>query len=220
MDPQETMQEGGAKESKPTYESRKERRDRERAQERQAAKRTQSMKTAKSIVIGVVVVAAVAGGIWALVRSKTPQGEDLSRVVPEMGREHIQVGAEHPPYNSNPPTSGWHYAVTARTGFRAEPIPDEYVIHNLEHGDIWISFHPRIPDAIKDQLKGFAATKVVITPREANEEDIALAAWGRVDTFNLENDALDEQRIRDFINRYINKGRERIPAGAMSPGAV
>ncbi|KKT12932.1 MAG: Methyltransferase type 12 [Parcubacteria group bacterium GW2011_GWC1_43_30] len=25
-----------------------------------------------------------------------------------LGREHISVGAAHPAYNSNPPTSGWH----------------------------------------------------------------------------------------------------------------
>ncbi|MBI2039252.1 MAG: DUF3105 domain-containing protein [Candidatus Niyogibacteria bacterium] len=79
-----------------------------------------------------------------------------------------------------------------------------------EYNSIWIAYHPRIADEIKEELKQFAAAKVIITPREANETDIALAAWGRLDAFNVENNGLPAQRINDFITRYINKGPEKV----------
>jgi len=157
-----------------------------------------------------VVLVLIVYSIYAGIKSRIPQGEDLSVAVPVMGADHISVGSYEGTYNSNPPTSGPHYEQTARSGFREDTITDGHLIHNLEHGDIWVSYHPRIKEDAKMALKKFAGLKVVITPREENDTDIALAAWGRLDSFNLENGVVPEQRIRDFINRYINHGPERV----------
>ena len=64
--------------------------------------------------------------------------------------------------------------------------------------------------ALEDILKRYNGT--VLTPRSANDTDIALAAWNRLDTLNLNtNGTFSEQRITDFINRWRNKGPEFIP---------
>lgn len=170
-------------------------------------------KTAWAIVIVIVIVLA-GWGVTKAVQSAAPEGPDYSVFYPAQNREHIRIGEEHPAYTSNPPSSGWHYGLTAKKKFYGEPVPDEYLIHNLEHGDVWIAYHPRIPDAAKKELKKFAFPKLNITPREANDADIALVAWERVDKFNLGGQPLPEGRIRDFIKRYRNNGPERIPAGA------
>ena len=118
-------------------------------------------------------------------------------------------------YNSNPPTSGKHWsdgqAPVAR-GVYEQEFPDEALVHNLEHGEIWISYQPDIPDNIKEELRAIArdSYKVVLTPRAKNDTDIAVAGWGRLDKFNLEG-ALDRGRIEDFIQRYRNKGPELVP---------
>ena len=145
-----------------------------------------------------------------LIRSSAPEGPDLSTAYPIVGQEHIQVGASHPPYNSNPPTSGWHYANPAPTDFYDAPLPDETLVHNLEHGDIWIAYHPRISDSTKESLKKFLAPRIIIAPWEQNEFDISLVAWGRLDSFNIEENAFPEARTRDFIKRYTNKGPEKL----------
>jgi hypothetical protein len=140
----------------------------------------------------------------------------MSRAIPIQGREHIATGAAHEPYNSNPPTSGPHYDTPARPGFREEVIADENLVHSLEHGLIWIAYHPRVGESVREELRDFAGPFVVVTAREANETDIAIAMWGRLDTFNLDGGSLNEsaaQRIRDFINRYRGRGPEKIPAG-------
>lgn len=167
------------------------------------------------ILIIVLVLIALGWGGFILVQKNKPVDSDLSMFYPAQNREHIAVGAEHPAYNSNPPSGGWHYGLTARKKFYDEPVEDGYIIHNLEHGDVWIAYHPRIPQQIKDGLKKFAFSKILISPREANDTDIALVSWERVDRFNLDGGPLPEDRIRDFIKRYRNKGPERIPAGAM-----
>lgn len=171
-------------------------------------------KTIQVSVI-VIVLALLGFGVWAVVRKNTPLGPDMSVFYPAQNRDHIVVDAPHEPHNSNPPSGGWHYALTAKKRFYNEPVPDEYVIHNLEHGDVWIAYHPRVSEEAKDALKKFSFAKVIITPREQNDTDIALVAWERVDAFDLvAGEKFPEDRIRDFIKRYRNKGPEKIPAGA------
>ncbi|PIR86606.1 MAG: hypothetical protein COU11_04870, partial [Candidatus Harrisonbacteria bacterium CG10_big_fil_rev_8_21_14_0_10_49_15] len=186
----------------------------EKEAEQSARQRGRSMRKFRNYALVVVIIVAVGYGIYFLSKSAAPKGKDFSRVIPLMEASHIAVGSQLPEYTSNPPTSGPHYGQTARSGFRDEALPDQNIIHNLEHGDIWIAYHPRIAEEIVEELKQFGAAKVIITPREANETDIAVAAWGRLDTFNIENNALSIERIKDFIKRYTNKGPERVPGAS------
>lgn len=171
-------------------------------------------------IVKIIILIVLIGGSVLLVKyfidKSKPKSFDFSVAVPSLGRDHIEVGTTHAEYNSNPPSSGPHYVQTARNKFYETAVPDEYVIHNLEHGDIWIAYKPTITDKDKNLLKDFAWSKVIITPREKNEYDISLVAWGRVDNFNIKDVPDYETRISDFIKRYRNKGPEKIPAGAMS----
>jgi len=148
--------------------------------------------------------------ITFLVRTSESQSVDHSIAFSIQGRQHIAVGEEAKQYNSNPPSSGDHYGQTARGGFYDEPLADETVIHNLEHGDIWIAYHPRINNETRSLLKKFAGQYVVVSPRAQNDGDISVVAWGRVDTFDINTDVLDEGRIQDFIRRYDNRGPEKV----------
>lgn len=196
---------------KQAYEERKKIKEEERAQKDNSFEKKKMASKFIKLLIWVAILVLIGYGIYAFIDRNIPKTEDLSVSIPIMGAEHIAVNSSHEAYNSNPPTSGPHYAQTARSGFREDVIADEHIVHNLEHGDIWIAYHPRVSDDVKKKLKKFAGAKVIITAREANETDIALAAWGRLDTLNLEGGKFPEQRIRDFINRYINKGPERVP---------
>ena len=190
------------------YEQKREEKAKERTQESVSAGGEWKKKTI-FIFVGVFIVAGI--GWW--IRSLGTEGPDYSKTYSDQGRDHIAVGSSHDPYNSNPPTSGPHYVEWARDRFYEREIPDGHLVHNLEHGDIWISYKPTISDDIKKQLKKFAGSKVVVTPRAANTEDIALMAWTRLDSFNLENGTLDTVRVSDFIKRYKNRGPERVMTG-------
>lgn len=130
--------------------------------------------------------------------------------VPDQGRDHVGPGVPHPAYNSSPPASGWHYASTASWGFHNSELPDELIIHNLEHGGIWISFKDAGDAEVVDALVALAReyrTKVIVTHRPGNDSRIAVVAWGRV----MKLDRFDRGAIVDFINRFKNKGPEFVP---------
>lgn len=171
----------------------------------------------KKLLVWLLVVLVVGGGIyWFTKRSREKITERRIYAVQtlDQGRNHINVGASHPAYNSNPPTSGWHYAEWEAKGVYKEQQPDEGLIHNLEHGYIWISYRPDVTLEIVKQLENFYGfgKKIIIEPRKENDKLIAITAWNWLDKFNPESkDKLNTnelKRISDFIDAYINQGPE------------
>lgn len=139
--------------------------------------------------------------------------------VPIQGAAHIPVGAAHEPYNSDPPTSGPHYAEPASAGFYDEAPPDEQLVHSLEHGYVIISYNcGGLTDAGCDNLKSqildvmrsagnslFTNTpKLIAVPRPAMDTQLALTSWGRLDKF----DAFDRSRILNFIRVFRDRAPE------------
>lgn len=156
----------------------------------------------------VVAVLLIAGGvIYGRWRKQNLPGQEIMN----LGQEHVAPGHEHA-YNSNPPTSGWHYPRPAEWGVYKEELADETVIHNLEHGGIWIAYKPDISEEIQAKLEKFSeiyGRKIIVAPRAKNDTDIALAAWTRLDTFSASE--YSDERVDKFIKAFRNKGPEFVP---------
>ena len=118
---------------------------------------------------------------------------------------HVQFGESHPPYNSKPASSGWHYGGTTSWGIHEEAIADENLVHNLEHGGIRV--HYNCPEGCDELVNQLAAVvnraldenlKVLMSPYPDMDTTIALTAWTFIDQF----DQFDEKRVRDFIRAH------------------
>lgn len=156
-------------------------------------------------IIGIIMAAGFIYGlvIWSI---KDGQQERPGQAIAIQGQQHIDVGATHPEYNSNPPTSGWHYAEPAEKRIYENELPDEQVIHNLEHGEIWISYKDVDSDT-KTKLENIGRRypqSVIVTPRAKNDGKIVLASWGRLQTL----EQFDETAIVNFIKANKNKSPE------------
>lgn len=154
--------------------------------------------------------------IWLVVKPKSEKPkevflegvEELGQEVEIMGRDHINVGSSHDEYNSNPPTSGPHYAMAPNPGFYKKGLEDESAVHGLEHGYIWITYHPEmVTEEIIDSLKSIQRKNlgsVMLSPRTLNESPIILASWGRF----LAMEELDEATINTYIKLHKNQSPE------------
>lgn len=159
---------------------------------------------------GLLALILVAGGVWLATRS-AGQAAPGQRF-PILGQQHIERGQTHPAYNSDPPTSGWHYDTPLAAGFHEQPVADEQVVHNLEHGHVVISHDCRkLADCAttKAQIRQLVERnrnwKVTAVPRQNTDAAIALTAWGWLDKL----DAFDDVRITAFINAWRDRGPER-----------
>jgi len=195
--------------------SKKERKDLKRQEKFKNQAQELRMQKTKRIVLWVLAVGAVGLAGWLGIRAIAPEplGPDYSLLVLNEGATHVQEGTRVQ-YQSNPPTSGNHWSVPLRPGIYDTEKPDEAIMHSLEHGRVWVSYKASISSEAKKKLREVVGGQfaVILTPRPGNDADIALAAWGRLDTFDLSDDGtLDTKRVRDFISRYRNRGPEYVP---------
>jgi uncharacterized protein DUF3105 len=101
-------------------------------------------------------------------------------------------------YDSVPPTSGPHFAVTVATGIYPNPIPEGLTVHAMEHGHIVIQYAPDLPAAQVQALTRIArrlGADVVLAPYPKLRAGIALTAWGRIELLGH----MDGSRVTTFV---------------------
>jgi hypothetical protein len=165
-------------------------------------------------------VAIVGGLIYLIVSSSGPaDGADQWEVVPTQEALHIDgTDGSHEPYNTDPPTSGAHYGnpmTPLAAGFYDTAIPDENLVHSLEHGYVIIWYDcaqfsevgcTNAKNVIKSVISSVGTYKVIGVPRENMQTPIALTSWGRL--FRL-SDANQPQMLA-----FVKNNREKSPEPA------
>ena len=92
----------------------------------------------KKIGFILLLVTISAGGIFILTRK--PKAVEGIETFSSQGRDHVPAGTIGE-YNSNPPTSGPHYAQWEKPGIYSKVLQDGNLIHSLEHGYVIISYN-------------------------------------------------------------------------------
>jgi hypothetical protein len=169
-------------------------------------------------VVGVVIIMLAAGLALSGRGGGGPTvGESIPNMLPDGVNPHIaEVTSPHTPYNSNPPTSGWHYGGgTAPWGIQTVPIADELTTHNLEHGGVVIHYRQGLDQATVDQLTTVArqlqlqSPCIVLVPRPADklpDAQIVVTAW----TWMLKLQQVDTGQITSFFKQHIDQGPEHV----------
>ncbi len=167
------------------------------------------------VVLGVVLVALLGYAVWAATRPAT--GEEIA-IMTETG--HVPEGTDPGPFNSEPPTSGRHYASEYDAGFYEETdpqaqaqYPEGYLVHNLEHGYVIFWYNCDLLDAagcsnLKSQIKTVLDQennlKVIGFPRKSIDVPVIVTSWGRQMSF----ERFDPGQARDFVKSNRNKAPE------------
>jgi hypothetical protein len=117
---------------------------------------------------------------------------------PLLDSPHVsQAEAAQTRYNSDPPTSGPHYAFVTPTSIYSTPLADGLTIHALEHGHIVIQYSTSSPPSTVALLNSVARhypADVILAPRPGLEGR-ALTAWGRIARLA----EFDEDQIIAFV---------------------
>ena len=172
------------------------------------------MNRTRILVALAILLVFVGVGVW-LSRTSAPAREQH---FPDIGVGLHLNTLQQPlpqPYNSNPPTSGWHLgSATAPWGILHQPFDDRLTVHNLEHGGVIIHYRQSLDPASVAQLTALAeglqrrSPCIILVPRlDAQlERPIAVTAW----TALLTLDRVDEAAITSFFERYVGHGPESI----------
>jgi hypothetical protein len=102
-------------------------------------------------------------------------------------------------YTQSPPVGGEHNFNWQRClgDVYDAPIANEHAVHSLEHGAVWITYNPDLPQAQVDILKSKVVGNefMLMSPYPGLDKPISLQAWG----YQLKVDNASDKRIDEFI---------------------
>ncbi|HKT02160.1 MAG TPA: DUF3105 domain-containing protein [Rugosimonospora sp.] len=121
-------------------------------------------------------------------------------------------------YKVSPPVGGDHNPNWQRCqgDVYTAQIPSENAVHALEHGAVWITYRPNLPQAEVNTLKSKVQGNdfMLMSPYPGLTSPISLQAWG----FQLKVDNASDKRIDDFI-RYLRQNAAMEPNTPCSTGS-
>ncbi|MDD9270952.1 DUF3105 domain-containing protein [Paenibacillus sp. GCM10023248] len=138
----------------------------------------------------------------------------------DYGRDHSEDMLS---YEMTIPTSGTHSPHDLKFGFYTERPTYAMLVHNLEHGDIILYFHPDAPKELQDKLaylshfkKAGAGVLAVANPDVPKDMEVVVTAW----TKTMQLPKFDEASVGTFIYQNIDNGPEKIPSEVRRGGGT
>jgi hypothetical protein len=210
----------------PKKETKRERREvaRQRRME-EIRRRERKARMRKMLVYSVVALAIVGlvGGILAA-RAGSNRNKKLLEEAAKKGgclavesfpNEVTNPSNSHKPpykYKTNPPTSGNHNPSPANTGILG-PVPDENLVHNLEHGHVIFWYKSELEASLITALQNLVKkdpTHYIMEPRENMDVPLAFSAWTKSQKCPSPR-AASIATAEVFANKYKGKGPEDLP---------
>jgi hypothetical protein len=171
------------------------------------------------IIVGLIAVAFLAGFAALIIvdarqkaASTPPDGVKTYDVGP--GGQHTDGDVD---YAQTPPVGGEHNPVWQNCGFYNEPVTDENAVHSLEHGAVWITYSPNLPQDQVDKLRDLAhsETYVLVSPHPNLPSPVLASAWGK----QLRLESADDPDLERFVRAY-RQGPQTPERGAACTGGI
>lgn len=133
--------------------------------------------------------------------------------VGEAGR-HTETRVD---YEQSPPAGGEHNPVWQNAGFYEEPVPNETAVHTLEHGAVWITYQPDLPQGQKDEIRQLVEgqTCMLASPYPGLDSPVVASAWGK----QLRLEDADSPDLEGFVRAY-RQGEQTPEPGATCTGGT
>jgi hypothetical protein len=143
--------------------------------------------------------------------------------------EHLPTPTTKVNYNTDPPSNGRHYSQTVIYGAYDEPLQQQMLVHDYEHGGVGIQYGSNVPDATVQQLRDFYnqdSDGLVLAPYPKLGDQFAFTAWrdttpnkgARGEGIVAKCRTFDESAANAFLDTYGFQGPEPFPRDALQPG--
>jgi hypothetical protein len=173
------------------------------------------------LIVGAVIVLFVAGFIALAVldaRQKSASGAPDDVQTYDVGPAGEHTGGEVD-YAQTPPVGGEHNPVWQNCGYYDKPVRDENAVHSLEHGAVWITYSPDLPQNQVNELENIAESEsyVLVSPYPDLPDDtpVVASAWGK----QVGLDGADDPDLENFIQAY-QQGPQTPEPGAVCTGGT
>ena len=100
-----------------------------------------------------------------------------------------------------------------------QTVPDEFAVHSLEHGAVWLTHAPDLPAEQAEALAGLAQLDqeyVLVSPYDDLAAPVVAVAWG----ITLEVESADDPRLVEFVEAYAGGAQGGEPGVPCRQGGV
>ncbi|GBF08124.1 hypothetical protein DAERI_230015 [Deinococcus aerius] len=103
-------------------------------------------------------------------------------------------------YAQTPPAGGPHNPIWQNCGVYDKPLYNEYAVHSLEHGAVWITYRPDLDAQGVAALKGLVDGRpyTLLSPYEGLPSPVVVSAWNA----QLAVDSPTDGRLKAFLDKY------------------
>jgi Protein of unknown function (DUF3105) len=165
-------------------------------------------------------------GVVEYVTTGWPQASHNGPAAQALAHDHITGPVT---YSVTPPVGGQHNANWMNCGIYDKPVPNERAVHNLEHGAIWITYRPSLPQSEVSQLQAFAEKQTMVpsaegassrymdvSPYPGLPSPIVITSWG----FQLKVSSPTDSRLQQFVNKFRTSQKYTPEYGGACTGGV
>ncbi len=172
-------------------------------------------------MIGLIVLVFIAGFIALVVidsgqRAGTAPPEGVEEFNVGKAGQHTQANVD---YEQDPPVAGEHNPIWQNSAFYEEPIRNENAVHTLEHGAVWITYSPDLPqdqqEALREIVEGQDCLLASPYPGLPAGTPLVASAWGA----QVQLTGVDDPNLQRFIRSY-RKGPQTPEPGATCTGGI
>ena len=182
------------------------------------SERQQRQQLLTRIGLGALAVLLIAViGIFAYNQYTEYQGDQALSDV----QEFDYVGGQHAEgqlsWTESPPVGGIHNGLWQTCGYYAAPIPPENAVHSLEHGTVWITYRPDLPEDQVAELRDIAESMdyILVSPFPDLQAPVVASSWNH----QLELNSADDPALDAYIREYrINPDHHPEPGASCSGG--
>lgn len=165
------------------------------------------------VFIGIILILSIVFlGFIVVKKDDSGPKKRLGLEQEDKGRAHIAPGAAQ--YETDFPTSGAHDVQPAPWNVYKQEVPNENVVHNMEHGGIIITYRSDLPQETITKIERlfsspfsnpkFQPSKAIVMPGSKNDSLIIIRSWNRL----LKLDTFNEQTMINYYLKNVNKSPE------------
>ena len=130
-----------------------------------------------------------------------------------LSRNHTKEPVDYP---QTPPVGGPHNPIWQNCGFYSKPVRNEYAVHSMEHGAVWITYSPDLPKDQVENIKSLTQKSYVLaSPYPGLPAPVVASAWGK----QLRLNSTSDPRLEQFVSTY-SQGPQNPEPGAPCTGGV
>lgn len=191
------------------------RRREERFKAYEKQRRTWLMTRIGLIAFAVLVVGSIGFAVFNTVQDR------VNNRVPEGTRNFEYAGGDHAAQGETinytaefPPAGGMHDPQWQTCGYYSTPIRSENAVHSMEHGAVWITYRPDLPQDQIDELRDRADDNyILVSPLPNNPTPVVATSWNH----QVQLDSVGDERLDQFIRRF-KEGPDTPELGASCTG--